>query len=70
MSALIIAAYDPYTGDRAPVELALAAAQVTAARVIAVAVYPWGLSDGWSDPYPEPDTERRMEEAMQRIRDI
>jgi len=68
MSAPIIAAYDPYTEDRAPVELALAAAQVTGARVIAVAVYPWGLSEGWSEPYPEPDTERRMEDAMQRIR--
>ena len=38
--------------------------QLTGAPVIAVAVYPWGLSEGWSDPYPEPDTDARMDEAM------
>lgn len=44
MPATIIAAYNPYTGDRAPVELALAAAEQTGARVLAVAIYPWELS--------------------------
>ena len=67
MSAPIIAAYDPYTEDRAPVELALAAAGITGARVIAVAVYPWGLSEGWSEPYPQPASDARVEEAINRL---
>jgi nucleotide-binding universal stress UspA family protein len=53
MPAPIIAAYNPYTEDRSPVELALAAAEQTGARVTAVAVYPWELSDGFLDPYAE-----------------
>lgn len=69
MPAPIIAAYDPYLEDRAPVELALAAARVTGARVLAVAVYPWGLSDGWSDPAVQPDGEELVDGAMQRLRE-
>lgn len=69
MSAPIIAAYDPYAEDRAPVELALAAARVTGARVIAAAVFPWGLSEGWPDPYDEPGGAQRVDGAMLRLRD-
>ena len=67
MSAPIIAAYDPAVEDRAPVELALAAARVTGAHVIAAAVYPWGLSDGWSDPSPDRDHEERVNAAMRHL---
>jgi len=69
MSAPIIAAYDPYVEDRAPVELALAAARVTGARVVAAAVYPWGLSEGWSNPQVEPSSEERLHGVMQRLHD-
>lgn len=68
MPAPIIAAYDPYVEDRAPVELALAAARVTGARVIAAAVYPWGLSEGWADPV-DPGGEARVRGAIQRLHD-
>jgi nucleotide-binding universal stress UspA family protein len=67
MPAPIIAAYDWNAEDRAPVELALAAARVTGAHVIAAAVYPWGLSEGWSDPYPDQDAEARVTDAMRRL---
>ena len=69
MSALIIAAYDPYVEDRAPVELALAAARVTGARVLAAAVYPWGLSEAWSDPSFGPTSEQRLDGIMRRLQD-
>ena len=70
MPAPIIAAYEPYTEDRAPVELALAAAELTGAPVIAVAVYPWAISDGWIDPYADDDARRRRRpSAMQRLHD-
>ena len=39
MPAPIIAAYDPFAEDRAPVELALAAAELTGASVVAAAVF-------------------------------
>ena len=45
MPAPILAAYDPYSEDRAPVELALGAAELTGAPVIAVAVCPWMAAD-------------------------
>jgi nucleotide-binding universal stress UspA family protein len=67
MSVPIIAAYDPNAEDLAPVELALAAARVTGARVIATAVYPWDVSYGWAEPYPDPRSERRVDEAMQQL---
>jgi nucleotide-binding universal stress UspA family protein len=69
MSAPIIAAYDPYVEDRAPVELALAAGRVTGARVVATAVFPWGLSEGWSDASLTPNSEDRVNGAMQRLHD-
>ncbi|MDA0164967.1 universal stress protein [Solirubrobacter ginsenosidimutans] len=47
MHAPIVAAYDPYQEDRAPVELALALGELTGARVIAVAV---SVFDGFTDP--------------------
>ena len=70
MPAPIIAAYEPYTEDRAPVELALAAAELTGAPVIAAAVYPWAMSDGWIDPYADDgDAQTVVTDAMQRLHD-
>lgn len=45
MTAPIIAAFDPHTRDRAPVDLALAAAELTGARVIAASAAPWRTDD-------------------------
>ncbi len=69
MPAPIIAAYEPYTDDRAPVELALAAAELTGAPVIAAAVYPWVISEGWSNPYPDDEAQAAVTSAMQRLHD-
>jgi nucleotide-binding universal stress UspA family protein len=70
MSAPIIAAYNPYTEDRAPVELALAAAEQTGASVVAVSVYPWELSEGLLDPYADDgDTQTVIVSALQRLRE-
>lgn len=67
MRAPIIAAYDPFAEDRAPVELALAAAEVTGAPVIAAAVYPGNLADDWTEPALDVAVERQMEEALRRL---
>jgi nucleotide-binding universal stress UspA family protein len=68
MPARIIAAYNPYTEDRSPVELALAAGEQTGAPVTAVAVYPWELSDGFLDPYAEDGaTQTVVAGAMRRL---
>ena len=69
MPAPIIAAFEPYTEDRAPVVLALAAAELTGSPVIAVAVYPWTMSDGWIDPYADDDAQAVVTSAMQRLHD-
>lgn len=67
MPVPIIAAFDPFAEDRGPVELALAAGQATGAPVLAVAVYSWGLSEGWSEPYPSPEAEGEVTGAMRRL---
>ena len=67
MPAPIIAAYEPYSDDRAPVTLALAAAELTGAPVIATAVYPWQMSDGWAPSYAAADVEAVVTEAMQKL---
>jgi len=69
MPAPIIAAFEPYTEDRAPVELALAAAELTGAPVIAAAVYPWVISEGWSNPYPNDEDQAVVTAALQRLHD-
>lgn len=70
MPAPIIAAYNPYTEDRAPVELALAAAAQTGASVVAVSVYPWQLSEGFLDPYAEDgETQTAVVGALRRLRE-
>jgi len=67
VSAPIIAAYDPYAEDRAPVDLALALAHPTGAHVIAAAVYPWSAVDGAIDPSLDAAVEQRVEDALQRL---
>ena len=54
MPGPILAAYDPFKEDRAPVDLALAAAELTGAPVVAVAVAPTPLQTGWADPHADP----------------
>src|SRR4051794_13629059 len=48
MPAPIVAAYDPYVDDRAPVVLALAASELTGSPVIAACVHPWLVPEGYS----------------------
>jgi nucleotide-binding universal stress UspA family protein len=52
MGAPIIAAYEPFHEDRAPVALALAAAELTGAPVLAAAVAPEVLVQAWADAEP------------------
>src|SRR4051794_12864096 len=52
MPAPIIAAYDPFHEDRAPVVLALAVAELTNAPVLAAAVAPDVMFQGLADPEP------------------
>jgi nucleotide-binding universal stress UspA family protein len=67
---MIIAAYNPYTEDRAPVELALAAGEQSGAPVVAVSVYPWAISEGFSDPYADDGvTQTVVVGALRRLRE-
>src|SRR5262245_52473750 len=50
MATPIIAAYDPFREDRAPVELALVFRELTDTPVIAAAVHAAALIDGWMEP--------------------
>jgi hypothetical protein len=52
MPGPILVAYDPYAEDRAPVELALAAVELTGAPIVAVAVAPSVMQTAWADPTP------------------
>jgi nucleotide-binding universal stress UspA family protein len=69
MPAPIIAAYDPYVEDRAPVTLALAAAELTGSTVIAAAVYPWVVGEGYTavDDF-EREPEPVVTGALSRLR--
>jgi nucleotide-binding universal stress UspA family protein len=69
MPAPIIAAYDARTEDRAPVALALAAAELTGAPVVAAAVYPTWVSDGWTGRAVVDDEMRaQVDDALARLR--
>lgn len=68
MSALIIAGFNPYTEDRAPVGLALAAGDQTGSRVVAVAVYPWEISGEFVNPYTDDGAARvTVTRALRRL---
>jgi nucleotide-binding universal stress UspA family protein len=64
MPAPIIAAYDPLTDDRTPVELALAVARSTGAPLTVAAVLPW---DDAVDTDLEVELEERAADALQRL---
>ena len=67
MPAPIIAAFDPYTADSAPIALAVGAAELTGSTVIAVAVYPWTLADEPSDL--DGDPQRLVTDALRVVHD-
>jgi nucleotide-binding universal stress UspA family protein len=68
MPAPIIAAYDPYTDDRAPVELAFTVAELTGSPVVAATVYPWPMEAGHTDPYAaDGATQQVVNNALQRL---
>jgi nucleotide-binding universal stress UspA family protein len=69
MPAPILAAFDPYTEDRAPVELAVAAAAQTGVPVIAVAVYPWFVPDGRVEAQAGAIPRSLVERATDRVRE-
>jgi nucleotide-binding universal stress UspA family protein len=68
MPALILAAFDPYTEDRAPVELALAAGARTGARVLAVSVFPWEVPEGRVQAQAGAVPRTLVERAADRLR--
>ena len=67
MPAPIIVADEPFSEDRAPVELALAASELTGAPVIAAAVRPWMISEGFTQPVP--DAEPAINSSLERLHD-
>ena len=70
MAFPIVAACDPYSEDRAPVTLARAAAELTGSPVIAVAVYPWPMMEGFSDPYTlGGESEQVVSSSLRRLRE-
>jgi nucleotide-binding universal stress UspA family protein len=70
MPAPIIAAYDPRLEDHAPVELALAAAELTGADVIVAAVATTPYVGGWADLYAvDVAAEQAIEPALSYMRD-
>jgi nucleotide-binding universal stress UspA family protein len=69
MPGPIIAAYDLDTEDRAPVVLALAAAQLSGSEVIAAAVMPYGMPDAYIDPLVYSGTEALARDALKRLRE-
>jgi nucleotide-binding universal stress UspA family protein len=65
MHAPIVAAYDPYSEDRAPVELALTIAELTGAHVTAVGV---SVFDSFTDPAAfDPEVREPVTTAMERL---
>lgn len=69
MPAPILAAFDPFTEDRAPVELALATSARTGAPVLAVSVYPWDVPDGRVEAQAGGVTPTIVEQATRRLRE-
>jgi len=68
MPAPIVAAFNPYTADTAPVALAVGAAELTGSTVIAVAVPPWTLVDAGVEPSELDDgVQRLVTNALQEV---
>jgi nucleotide-binding universal stress UspA family protein len=69
MPGPILAAYDPFKEDRGPVDLAVAAAELTGAPVVAVAVAPTVMETGWGDPTPiYQEVDQIVSSALARLR--
>ncbi len=69
MSTPIIAAYDPFLEDRAPVELALVFAELSGTPVLAGAIHPAAMVGAWMEPYmPDPDTIVKGNQALEQLR--
>jgi nucleotide-binding universal stress UspA family protein len=66
----IIAAYDPFIEDRAPVEFALALAELTGAEVLVASVAPSPYAGSLSEPYAVDTTaDDTVAAALSRLRD-
>jgi nucleotide-binding universal stress UspA family protein len=69
MPAPILAAFDPFLEDHAPVEFALAAAGLTGASVIVAAVAPSPYAGSWAEPYAiDTTSDETIESALERLR--
>ncbi len=69
MSTPIIAAYDPFLEDRAPVELALVFGELTDTPVLAGSVRAAALIDGWMEPLqPDPEVIAAGDRALELLR--
>ncbi len=68
MPTPIVASYDPFDQDPAPVALALAAGTLTGAPVEAIAVLPPALVAGWDDPERDSPARALIAEALERLR--
>jgi nucleotide-binding universal stress UspA family protein len=69
MATPIIAAYDPFLEDRAPVELALLFGELTGTPVLAGSVHSAALIDGWMEPLqPDPEILAAGNRALELLR--
>jgi nucleotide-binding universal stress UspA family protein len=69
MSTPIIAAYDPFLEDRAPVELALVFGELTDTPVLAGAIHAAALIDGWMMPLQsDPEILAAGDRALELLR--
>jgi nucleotide-binding universal stress UspA family protein len=69
MSTPIVAAYDPFLEDRAPVELALLFGELTDTPVLAGAVHAAALIDGWMEPLQsDPEVLAASDRALELLR--
>ena len=69
MIAPIIAAFDAFRGDRAPVDLALAAAELTGADVIVASVLPVERIERWAESRTPDTRPRTIALAQARLRE-
>jgi len=70
MAAPIIAAYDPYLDDRAPIDMAVAAAELTGADVLVASVAASPYVGGWADLYAvDSAADETIEPSLSRLRD-
>ena len=69
MSTPIIAAYDPFLEDRAPVELAVLFGELTGMPVLASAVHAAAFVDGWMEPLQlDPEVRAAADRAVEQLR--